>query len=71
MITCVVTYTIDPAKTREFEAFARAWMDLVGRRGGVHHGYFLPSEGASDEASATRAGSDARVALQKPASAPG
>ena len=50
MITCVVTYTIDPAKTREFEAFARAWMDLVGRHGGVHHGYFLPSEGASDEA---------------------
>ncbi|GEB95921.1 NIPSNAP family protein [Microbacterium lacticum] len=46
MITCVVTYTIDPAKTREFEAFARAWMDLVGRHGGVHHGYFLPSEGA-------------------------
>lgn len=36
MITCVVTYTIDPAKTREFEAFARAWMDLVGRHGGVH-----------------------------------
>lgn len=50
MITCVVTYTIDPAKTREFEAFARAWMDLVGRHGGVHHGYFLPSERASDEA---------------------
>ena len=46
MITCVVTYTIDPAKTREFEAFARAWKDLVGRHGGVHHGYFLPSEGA-------------------------
>src|SRR3954451_20146659 len=23
-------------------------MELVGRHGGTHHGYFLPSEGASD-----------------------
>jgi hypothetical protein len=52
MITCVVEYTIDPAKIEAFEAFARAWMDLVQQRGGVHHGYFLPSEGASDKAMA-------------------
>jgi hypothetical protein len=50
VITCVVTYTIDPARIEAFEAFARAWMDLVDRHGGIHHGYFLPSEGASDEA---------------------
>jgi hypothetical protein len=25
-------------------------MELVERSGGVHHGYFLPSEGASDRA---------------------
>lgn len=50
MITCVVTYTIDPDRIEPFEAFARAWMDLVARHGGIHHGYFLPSEGASDEA---------------------
>lgn len=25
-------------------------MDLVQRHGGVHHGYFLPAEGASDVA---------------------
>ena len=25
-------------------------MDLVAREGGVHHGYFLPGEGASDKA---------------------
>jgi hypothetical protein len=25
-------------------------MDLVNRHGGTHHGYYLPSEGASDRA---------------------
>jgi len=50
MITCVVKYTIDPAQTEAFEAFAQAWMGLVARHGGIHHGYFLPAEGASDEA---------------------
>lgn len=50
MITCVVTYTIDPEKIEAFEEFARAWMRLVDRHGGTHHGYFLPSEGASDQA---------------------
>ncbi|MEV8612493.1 NIPSNAP family protein [Amycolatopsis sp. NPDC051373] len=52
MITCVVDYVIDPAKLTEFERFAQAWMRLVTREGGVHHGYFLPAEGASDEARA-------------------
>ena len=50
MITCVVEYTIDPTKLAAFEDFARAWIDLVNRHGGQHHGYFLPSEGASDRA---------------------
>jgi hypothetical protein len=50
VITCVVEYVIDPAKIDAFERFARRWMDLVNRHGGRHHGYFLPSEGASDKA---------------------
>lgn len=50
MITCVVTYTIDPRKTADFERFAGRWMELVDRHGGTHHGYFLPAEGASDQA---------------------
>lgn len=50
MITCVVEYTIDAAKTAEFERFDRAWIGLVDKHGGTHHGYFLPSEGASDRA---------------------
>ena len=48
MITCVVEYTIDPTKIEAFERFARAWIALVDKHGGRHHGYFLPSEGASE-----------------------
>jgi hypothetical protein len=50
VITCVVDYVIDPAKIEAFERFGRAWIGLVERHGGVHHGYFLPGEGASDRA---------------------
>lgn len=50
MITCVVEYVIDPAKTEAFERFGRRWMELVDLHGGTHHGYFLPAEGASDKA---------------------
>ena len=50
MITCVVEYVVDPAEIEAFERFARTWMELVPRHGGVHHGYFLPAEGASDKA---------------------
>jgi hypothetical protein len=52
MITCVVDYVIDPSKIEDFERFAKAWMQLVEKSGGAHHGYFLPSEGASDRAMA-------------------
>lgn len=50
MITCVVEYTIDPRRIEPFERFARAWIALVNRHGGRHHGYFLPGEGAGDRA---------------------
>jgi hypothetical protein len=50
VITCVVEYVIDPAKIDAFERFARRWMELVDGHGGIHHGYFLPAEGASDKA---------------------
>jgi hypothetical protein len=52
MITCVVHYTIDPVQMDAFERFAREWMRLVAQHGGIHHGYFLPAEGASDKAEA-------------------
>ena len=50
MITCVVHYTIDPTQIEAFERFAAEWIRLVIARGGQHHGYFLPAEGASDKA---------------------
>ena len=50
VITCVVEYTIDADKTADFERFARAWIALVDKHGGRHHGYFLPGEGAGDRA---------------------
>ena len=50
MITCYLRYQIDPDKLPEFEAYGAIWLDLMPRFGGVHHGYFLPSEGESDVA---------------------
>jgi hypothetical protein len=52
VITCVVHYTIDPDQIEAFERFGREWIRLVNERGGTHHGYFLPAEGASDKAEA-------------------
>ncbi|MGK5068707.1 NIPSNAP family protein [Janthinobacterium sp. RT4P48] len=50
MITCYLRYIIDPYKLQEFEAYGKLWIPLVERFGGRHHGYFLPSEGASNVA---------------------
>ena len=50
MVTCYLKYIVDPYKLAEFEEYGRRWIDLVNRLGGTHHGYFLPSEGASDVA---------------------
>lgn len=48
MITCYLKYTIDPYKLKEFEIYAKMWIPLVNRFGGIHHGYFLPYEGANN-----------------------
>ena len=50
MITCYLRYKVDPDKLADFEAYGIMWLDLMPRFGGVHHGYFLPSEGESDVA---------------------
>lgn len=50
MITCSLTYQIDPTKVAEFEVYAKMWIHLVNRMGGTHHGYWLPHEGANDVA---------------------
>lgn len=48
MVTCYLRYTLDPRKTAAFEVYARLWIPLVERFGGIHHGYFLPHESAND-----------------------
>ena len=48
MVTCYLRYVIDPYKLSEFENYARMWIPLVNRLGGIHHGYFLPHEGANN-----------------------
>jgi len=48
VITCYLRYVIDPYKLKEFEHYGRLWIPLVEKFGGKHHGYFMPSEGASN-----------------------
>ena len=48
MVTCYLRYVIDAARLAEFEHYAKLWIPLVEKFGGKHHGYFLPSEGASN-----------------------
>ena len=52
MITCYIKYKIDANKLEEFEIYAKKWIPLVNKFGGIHHGYFLPHEGANDMAMA-------------------
>lgn len=53
MITCHLRYVINAAKLEEFESYAKRWIPLVRKFGGLHHGYLLPSEGASNIALAS------------------
>ena len=42
MFTCFIRYSVDPDKSEEFKEYARAWMKLIRKYGGNHHGYFVP-----------------------------
>ena len=48
MITCLLKYEVDMETLEDFEKYGKWWISLVEKLGGKHHGYFLPSEGASD-----------------------
>jgi len=50
MVTCYLEYTIDASKLKAFETYAKKWIPLVNKFGGIHHGYFLPHEGANNKA---------------------
>ena len=41
-VTCQIRYTLDLNKLSAFETYARTWIGLIERYGGIHHGYFIP-----------------------------
>lgn len=41
-VTCQIRYTLDLAQLGAFETYARTWMQLIERYGGIHYGYFIP-----------------------------
>ena len=48
MLTCFIKYVVDPNKINEFEEYARTWITIIEKYGGIHHGYFLPVKEAND-----------------------
>jgi len=48
MFTCFIRYVVDPNKIKEFEEYAHAWINLIEKYGGIHHGYFLPGNNSDD-----------------------
>ena len=49
-ITCCIRYVIDPWRLTDFEAYAKAWLEIIPRCGGDLLGYFLPNEGTNNVA---------------------
>src|SRR4051812_39049356 len=44
MFTCFIRYQVEPDKLDAFREYARAWIALIRKYGGTHHGYFMPGE---------------------------
>jgi len=42
LFTCVIRYRVEPGKLAEFRDYAQAWIGLIRKYGGTHHGYFVP-----------------------------
>ena len=42
MFTCCIRYNIDPDKLAAFREYARAWISLINKYRGLHHGYSIP-----------------------------
>ena len=47
-VVCHIRYQIDPFKRAGFEAYARAWGEIIPACGGDLIGYFMPHEGANN-----------------------
>ena len=50
MITCFITYQIDPFKQAAFSEYARNWGQVIPRCGADLIGYFAPYEGSKTTA---------------------
>ena len=50
MITCVITYDIDPNRRELFTEYARNWGQCIPRCGADLMGYFGPHEGSASTA---------------------
>lgn len=50
MITCFISYEIDPLKKTAFEEYARNWGQAIPRCGADLIGYFAPHEGSATRA---------------------
>lgn len=48
MFTCFIRYSIEPGKHEAFKEYARAWIALIRKYGGTHHGYFVPGTEGDD-----------------------
>lgn len=49
-ITVFIRYRLDPFQLVAFEAYARRWLDIIPRCGGMLVGYWMPHEGTNFEA---------------------
>lgn len=49
-VTCCIRYVIDPFQRDAFEAYAKAWLNIIPACGGDLIGYFLPHEGTNNVA---------------------
>lgn len=50
MITCIITYDIDPNRRELFDTYARTWGQCIPRCGADLIGYFSPHEGSASTA---------------------
>lgn len=50
LITCFITYQIDPFRRDQFEQYARTWGEAIPRCGADLFGYFAPHEGSATTA---------------------
>ncbi|NVO29486.1 NIPSNAP family protein [Donghicola sp. C2-DW-16] len=50
MITCIITYDIDPNRRELFDQYAQTWGACIPRCGADLVGYFAPHEGSASTA---------------------